>query len=316
MLDEISQNLGSGITCVDAGYIRPWMVSFYLLEHGGECAIIDTGTARSLSNLEQVMTARGLGRDSVRYVAPTHVHLDHAGGAGAMMLRFPAAQLLIHPRGAGHLVEPDRLVASTRSVYGEQRFRELYGDITPVQADRVVEVEDGRVISLAGRDLEFRHTRGHADHHFCIWDRTSCGWFSGDMFGICYPWFRFDRGDFVLPATAPNQFDPRAFEQSVELLASYQPRSIYLTHSGALAFSAERAQLLLRQVREYPVLACEHCGDPSAIEQKMGEYSLDILAGFNTGLGDVELMEMLAFDLDLNARGVDLWLQRQAGENT
>jgi hypothetical protein len=83
-----------------------------------------------------------------------------------------------------------------------------------------------------------------------------------------------------------------------------------------LAFSAERAQLLLRQVREYPVLACEHCGDPSAIEQKMGEYSLDILAGFNTGLGDVELMEMLAFDLDLNARGVDLWLQRQAGENT
>jgi glyoxylase-like metal-dependent hydrolase (beta-lactamase superfamily II) len=157
------------------------------------------------------LAEKQLAPEQVRYVIPTHVHLDHAGGAGSMMAAFPNAELLIHPRGARHMIDPERLIASAMEVYGEPKFRHLYGEILPIDPQRVVEMEDGESVNLGGRLLEFRHTRGHANHHFCVWDKTSRGWFSGDMFGISYPWCRFPRGDYVFPATTPTQFDPEDF---------------------------------------------------------------------------------------------------------
>ncbi|MDH4039132.1 MAG: MBL fold metallo-hydrolase [Gammaproteobacteria bacterium] len=314
MSDNYSEHLGNGITCIDAGYIRPGMACFYLLRQGDECAIIDTGISHSVVHLEQVMTTQGISPEQVRYIIPTHIHLDHAGGAGTMMRRFDQAQLLVHPRGARHLVDPERLLASTQSVYGVDRFRELYGEIVPVEADRVVPVADGEIFRVNGRALEIRHTRGHADHHVCVWDEYSRGWFSGDMFGISYHWFRFPAGSFVMPATTPTQFDPEQYLLSIDLLESYRPQRIYLTHYGELEYSGELAALLARQVHEYPRLLGELAGDHTAMRNAICDYSIGLLRRFDTGLEKNELEELLAFDIDLNARGVALWLQSQLKE--
>ena len=304
-----STQLDFGITCIDANYIRTGLACFYLLEHAGECAIIETGTSRSLGNLQEVMASRGIAPEQVRYVIPTHVHLDHAGGAGSMMAVFPQAQLLIHPRGARHMADPRRLVASSEDVYGKAVFRELYGEITPVDPQRIQVMQDGEKIDLAGRTLQVRHTRGHAEHHFCVWDELSRGWFSGDMFGISYPWFRFSGGDFILPATTPTQFDPQAYIDSLEILRAYDPQRIYLTHSGELTYTNQKLDFLQRQITAYAEMATDHADDLSKLEQALANYSLGVMREFDSEHSDEALQELLAFDLDLNAKGLAFWQQ-------
>jgi glyoxylase-like metal-dependent hydrolase (beta-lactamase superfamily II) len=314
-MDElVAKSLGFGITCIDADYIRPGLACFYLMEQAGECAVIETGTSYSFANLERVMAEQGLLPEQVRYVIPTHVHLDHAGGAGTMMAAFPNAQLLIHPRGAKHMAAPERLIASSSEVYGQERFRQLYGEILPVDAARIVAMEDGQTINLGDRQLEFRHTRGHANHHFCVWDETSRGWFSGDMFGISYPWFRFTGGDYILPATTPTQFDPDDYLASLALLDGYRPSRIYLTHSGELTYTKEKAALLGRQITAYRNLAPLHVGNKVAMEQALGDYSLAQMRAFTPTSNESELRQLLAFDVDLNAQGLDIWQQRVASD--
>lgn len=305
-------SLDHGITCIDARYMRAGIACFYLLEHAGEVAIIETGTSHSVPLLEQVMNARGLCADQVRYIIPTHVHLDHAGGAGLMMARYPAARLLIHPRGARHMADPTRLVESSTEVYGELRFRQLYGEITPVPNERIVSMEDGDSVSLGQRQLEFRHTRGHADHHLCVWDAHSGGWFSGDMFGICYCWFRCANGDFVLPSTTPSQFDPDAYLASLALLDSYEPQWMYMTHYGALRYTREKSELLASQIAACCELAPTFRDDKPELERALTDYSLARIREFDRDATPAELRQRLAHDMDLNAQGLQAWLQRKA----
>ncbi len=223
-MDDLTyQLLGCGITCIDAAYVKHGMACFYLMEEGGECAVLETGTCHSVPALQRLLLERGIAPQQVRYIIPTHVHLDHAGGAGAMMAAFPEAQLLIHPRGARHMADPERLVAGAMEVYGPELFQTLYGTIVPIDPGRIRQMEDGETVSLAGRVLEFRHTRGHAEHHFCIWDEASRGWFSGDMFGVSYPWCRFPNGDFVLPSTTPSQFDSRSLSCLAGVVRQLRP---------------------------------------------------------------------------------------------
>lgn len=305
-----SQDLGHGITCIDAHYMKPGMACFYLVSAGDEWALVETGTSLSFPYLSEIMANMGVARDKVRFVIPTHVHLDHAGGAGTMMAAFPQAQLLIHPRGARHMADPERLVTSSMQVYGEEAFRKLYGDITPIDAARIVELQDGQRISLGDRELEFRYTRGHADHHLCVWDATSRGWFSGDMFGLSYPWFRFSGGDFLLPTTTPTQFDPEAFLESLELLQSYDPRCMYLTHYGKLEFASSQVELLRAQVLRYCELAERLLPDVSALRAALMDYCLELMAEFQPEEPQLNLRDMLDFDTDLNVQGLQAWRSR------
>jgi glyoxylase-like metal-dependent hydrolase (beta-lactamase superfamily II) len=313
LASDILQVLDHGITCIDAGYIRPWLACFYLLGQEGEYALIETGTSRSLANLEAAMRMARVTPAQIRYVMPTHVHLDHAGGAGAMMARFPAARLVVHPRGARHMADPRRLVDSAREVYGAERFRELYGEIVPVPPERILVVEDGATVELGGRRLDIRHTPGHANHHYCIWDETSRGWFSGDSFGISYPWFRFPGGAYLLPTTTPTQFDPEALLQTFSLLDSYGPRRIFLTHSGELGYEPRLIQLLSRQVGEYCRLAAVHSSDLPDLCRALVDYSLREMQAFAPPFSERELRDLLLFDADLNAQGLAVWQRAQAG---
>ena len=144
---------GNGIHAIDSGYIRPRMAAVHLLVENGRVALIDTGTNASLDAVSAALRGFALTNESVDYVCLTHVHLDHAGGAGVMMRAFPEAQLVVHPRGARHMIDPSRLVEGATAVYGTDEMNRLYGEILPVDKARVVEAPDGTVIEFGGRRL-------------------------------------------------------------------------------------------------------------------------------------------------------------------
>ncbi|MEH6586559.1 MAG: MBL fold metallo-hydrolase [Halioglobus sp.] len=311
MEQHLTEDLGFGITRIDAEYVKPGVVCFYLLESAGECAIVETGTVHSVATVENLLRQRGIAAAQVRYVIPTHVHLDHAGGAGMMMQRFPNAQLLVHPRGARHLVDPAKLVAASRQVYGDALFDQLYGEIQPAPVERVIEVLDGDTFKFGDRTLLLRDAPGHADHHFCVWDQTSKAWFSGDVFGVSYQWFRTPGGDFVMPATTPTQFRPEALKASLAMLAEQSPQRIYLTHFGELAYSVDAQQSLLEQIDDYQAMARECEGVPVLLEETIVDYSLARAQAMNPGQDMSAMRDHFRHDAQLNAQGLAVWLQKE-----
>lgn len=312
MEQRLTEDLGFGITRIDAEYVKPGLVCFYLLESAGECAIVETGTVHSVATLEILLRQRGIAAAQVRYIIPSHVHLDHAGGAGVMMQRFPNAQLLVHPRGARHLVDPTKLIAASRQVYGDALFDQLYGEIQPAPVERVIEVSDRDTFKFGDRTLLLRDAPGHADHHFCVWDETSKGWFSGDVFGVSYRWFRTPGGDFVMPATTPTQFRPEALRASIAMLAEQSPQRIYLTHFGELAYSIQAQQSLLEQIEDYQAMARDCEGVTALLEETIVDYSLARAQAMNPGQDMSAMRDHFRHDAQLNAQGLAVWLQRKS----
>ncbi len=223
-------DLGDGIICVETGLYRHGLAACYLVREGERVAFVDTGTTHTVPWLLEILAELGLGPGNVDYVIPTHVHLDHAGGSGALMRQCPNATLIVHPKGAPHLIEPSRLAAGATEVYGPEAFAKDFGELVPVPAERVVIAEDGHVVELAGRRLVFVDTPGHANHHGCVWDERSRGFFTGDTFGISYRELDTAAGPFLFAPTTPVAFDPEAWLASLDKLMSYRPRAMYLTH--------------------------------------------------------------------------------------
>ena len=179
-------DLGGGVFQIDTGFQRPLFDAAYLVVDGGHAAFIDTGTAFAVPHLLEALAATGLGVDQVDWVIPTHVHLDHAGGVGALMQHLPRAQVLVHPRGLRHMVDPSALYQGALAVYGQAEMDRSYGRLHGVAADRAVASQDGMTLPLGQRTLSLIDTPGHARHHHCIWDPVTRGWFTGDTFGLSY----------------------------------------------------------------------------------------------------------------------------------
>jgi len=307
-----TQDLGHGITLIDAEYIKPGVAALYLMEEDGEVAIIETGTNHSVPLIKAELEAKGLTFDNVRYIIPTHVHLDHAGGAGELMHQCPNAQLVVHPYGARHLIDPSKLEAGTIAVYGEEKFRNLYGKIRPVKASRVIEAPGFFKLKLNGRKLKFFDTPGHARHHFCVYDKKSQGIFSGDTFGVSYPQITTKQGPFIFATTTPVQFDPGALLQSIDCLTSLEPETMYLTHFGPIKPTPEIIKQLKRTIRKFSNIAldAEHVeGDRVAyIEQQILDYLLATLEEMGCEQSPEFCQKVLQGDCHLNAQGLDFWL--------
>ena len=306
-------SLTQDVHCIDALYIKPRVASIYLLREGDEVAIIETGTFHSVDNVLATLQQLGIDRAQVKYVIPTHVHLDHAGGAGEMMRQFEQASLIIHPLGARHMIDPSRLVAGTISVYGEQRFERLYGSIEPISEERIIIAEDLSSYSLGQRELIFIDTPGHARHHFCIYDQQSNGVFTGDTFGISYDAMKsLPRG--LLPTTPPSQFDPPALKKSVQRIMEFAPKRLYLTHYGEFVNPGAQLDSFNRWIDQY-VAVCEGCDSASVDYAEVIEQTL--LTQILSGLGaesDNALKHVLSHDITLNAQGLAHWrtLTREA----
>jgi glyoxylase-like metal-dependent hydrolase (beta-lactamase superfamily II) len=249
-------------------------------------------------------------------VIATHVHLDHAGGVGLLMQELPRARLIAHPRGARHLVDPARLVRSATAVYGPEEMERSYGTLVHVGADRVLKTADGMTLELAGRPLVFLDTPGHAMHHHCIWDERSRSFFTGDTFGLSYREFDTDRGAFILPTTTPVQFEPDALKRSVARMLERNPDCMYLTHFGRVGEAAALARLLIDQADEMVALgrAHAHSGEKrhALLKQALAALYARRLRDMNSPLDDATIHELLAMDIELNAQGLGIWLDRSA----
>lgn len=303
----------NGISAVDSGYVRHLHAAIHFIVENGRVALIDTGTNESLPHADWVLGQLGLGADAVDYVIVTHVHLDHAGGAGAMMKAFPRAQLVVHPRGARHMADPSKLIAGAAVVYGAAEVRRLYGDILPIDATRIVEASHEMVVTLGGtRELLLLDTPGHARHHICIVDRKTRAAFTGDTFGLSYRELDTNGRQFVFPTTTPVQFDPEALHRSIDLLMSFNPKTMYLTHFGELRDVEHHAASLHRLIDAHVEIA-KRAGPPepdrqARIRANLAHLLVDEVERFGCSLGPAEVLELWATDLELNAQGLDIWL--------
>jgi glyoxylase-like metal-dependent hydrolase (beta-lactamase superfamily II) len=306
--------LEHGITCIDTGYMRPGLAASYLVRDGEEVAIVETGTPLGVPRILRAMAACGVAPESVRYVIPTHVHLDHAGGAGALLGHCRNATLLVHPRGLRHLVDPARLVAGAIEVYGAERFARLYGEVIPAAADRVREAPDGSRWALGSRTLLVRDTPGHARHHFCVWDERSRGWFSGDTFGIAYPELRFRGRPFLLPTTTPVQFEPEALHASIDLLMDAEPACFYLTHFGRIVAEAAHAAALHAEIDAYVAISAAVAAGADArpaLRARLEAHTIARLRAAGCAWREAPLRRFLALDMDLNVDGILSWRGRR-----
>jgi glyoxylase-like metal-dependent hydrolase (beta-lactamase superfamily II) len=310
------EDLGHGITAVDTGYVRPRFDASHLVVENGRAAFVDVGTGHSVPVLLAALEAKGLPPEAVDFVIVTHVHLDHAGGAGEMMRRLPAARLVVHPRGARHMIDPTKLWAGASAVFGEEFVRKSYGTPVPVDPSRVVEAGDGFTLELGGRPLRFLDTPGHARHHFCVWDEASRSMFTGDTFGLSYPELSSPRGRFVLPTTTPVQFEPEALVASIDRLVAHDPAAMLLTHYSRVVEIGRMADDLRRQVGELVALGRAEDGKPdraARLRRGVEELFLQWVADHGTPLAPDTVRELLAVDVELNSQGLEVWLDRGRG---
>lgn len=303
-----------GISAIDTEYVRPLMDASHLVVRDGRAAFIDTGTTHSVPLLLAALDTKGIPREAVEYVLVTHVHLDHAGGAGELMAALPNAIAVLHPRGARHMVDPSRLIQGSIEVYGEQSFHELYGEIRPIPADRIRTVEDSDTLKLGNSTLEFLHTEGHARHHYCIVDPDTGGIFSGDCFGLSYRELDTERGEFIFPSTTPVQFDPDAAVATVDRLMSLTPAAIYLTHYSRVVELGRLAEDLKSDVRAYAEIALALGADNEhALEDGLREQLYDRLDAHGCNPDPDWREQIVGGDIRLNAQGLAVWLSRKAG---
>ena len=223
-------DVGHGITSIDtrmAGY--PQLNSVYVIA-GREPALVEAGSGADGPTIVAGLERLGVAPAELAHIVVTHVHVDHAGGAGALLARFPRATLWIHERGAPHAVDPTRLVASTARTYGEARMRALYGTTLPCPADRVRTVGDGDPIALGDRRLEVVYTPGHASHHVALLDDASGAMFPGEAIGSLLPW-----ADCCRPALPPPETDVELALESIGRMRARDPSFLLTSHFGPVA---------------------------------------------------------------------------------
>ena len=306
----------NNIFAIDAHYWCPLMAAIHFIVEKSRAAIIDTGSNDSLPYVLSALAELGLTPDAVDYVLLTHVHLDHAGAAGLFMRHFPNARLVVHPRGARHMVDPAKLIAGATLVYGAEVMRRLYGDILPTPAERLIEAPHETVINLAGRELLCLDTPGHARHHISIADRASASVFTGDIFGISRRELDTDGRQFVFPTTSPTQFDPEAMHTSIDLVCSLAPKVIYQTHFSQLRDVAAQAAHLHRMVDAHVAVARrENSLGPAERHERihagLKRLLLDETGRFGCRLEPAQILALWDTDLEISARGLEVWLDQQ-----
>ncbi len=304
---------------IDTHYVRPEQAGAWLLEHGGRAAFVECNTSLAVPRLLAALEARSIPRDAVDWVFVTHVHLDHAGGAGALLRELPSARLVVHPSGAKHMIDPRALIAGATAVYGEAEMSALYGEIEPVPAERVLTPADGEIVDLAGRPLHVLHTPGHAWHHIAVHDPASDGVFTGDVYGLGYRALTTPQGRFLFPTTAPTQLAPDAMLASMERIEALAPRWLYLTHYGAVAWdprlAADLRALLTSWMEAARALVADQPAGPARHDAMKAAVQHTLRDHFERLGGTLDQRSFdgwTKLDVEINAQGLVYWAQKHA----
>lgn len=305
----------NGIYAVDSDYVRPILDAIHLIEDSGELAIIDAAHNGAWPQVEEALSKIGRKPEDVRWLILTHVHLDHAGGAGLFMSKLPNATLVVHERGARHMADPSKLYAGVEVVYGKENAKRLYGELLPIPEARIQVGKHGDILALGQRTLEILDTPGHARHHISVVDHAAKGIFSGDTFGLSYRELDVDGKAFIFPTTTPVNFEPDAMHASIELMRSFKPSGIYLTHYSQVTEVDKLADDLHRGIDALVDITNKAPGQgdarKQAIEVAMTAYLLKEVRAHGCKLHDDEIKAIFATDLDLNAQGLNYWKEQE-----
>lgn len=289
---------------IDADVV-PRFTACYLRVAGDECAFIEAHTAHALPRLLAALESQGRKPEDVRWVVVTHAHLDHAAGASALLAACPKATLVAHPRTAKNLIDPARLIEGATAVYGEARFRELYGTVTPIAKERVLVLGDGESIALGDAKLTAWNTSGHAYHHFIVDDPATETVYTGDTFGLVYPALQ-KHGLFAIPSTSPTGFNAEEARKSLDKVLSLGERFACPTHYDA----HEETKEIAAQVRRFVDRAATWVEEAArgeepapAMEARLASLWWEAIAEEAPRFG-AEEKELLRLDVELNAQGL------------
>jgi glyoxylase-like metal-dependent hydrolase (beta-lactamase superfamily II) len=305
--------LERGIAAIDTDYLRPLFDASHLIVHDGHAAFVDTGINHSVPLLLDALERKNIDTADVDFVFLTHVHLDHAGGAGSLMQHLPNAQAVIHPRGAAHMIDPAKLVAGAEAVYGKDRCREMYGEPVPITADRILVVDDDQSVELRGRPLQCIFTEGHARHHYCLSDPASKGVFTGDSFGVSYRELDTANGEFIFPTTTPIHFDPPEAHKAIDRVMGLQPEALYLTHFSRVMDLPRLADDMHQRIDDFVAIADQHANDnnrTAAMRETMFSYFVEQLNVHGFHADEERIHAILDMDVQLNTMGIEVWLDK------
>lgn len=307
------KNYNNGIYLLDAHYLRDNLAAVYMIVEGDSVALVETANAPSLKYVLEALSELNLTSEAVKYILLTHIHLDHAGGAGSYMDAFPHAQLVVHPKGVRHMVDPSYLEAGVVGVYGQEFVDKIYGKLAPIDVNRIISAEDGLVINLNGRELICRDTPGHANHHNIIIDGKTGGVFSGDIFGVAYLELNFKDKRLVFPTTTPVNFSPEKMVNSIKLIESYTPQYVYLTHFGQVGNIEQIANELRRMIADYVAIAHESAGAQDVVAEiadRLKQYIVLEAKSLGLPLSADEVLALVEMDMQINAQGLAVWLKQ------
>lgn len=302
---------GDGITAIDTDLIRPYFDASHLIVDNGRAAFVDTGVNSSVPLLLATLAAKNIDVADVDYVLLTHVHLDHAGGAGLLMRSLPNAVAVLHPRGAPHMIDPAKLIKGAQAVYGEEEYFRQYGDILPIEERRVAIATDGEEFRVGNRALMSVYTEGHARHHHCFADPASRAVFTGDSFGLSYRELDTEHGEFIYPTTTPVHFDPPEAHKAIERIMSFEPRQVFLTHYSKVVDLERLADDMHRRIDDFVRIARQHAdadNRTAMIHEHMYAYFVDELRKHGFAGSAAEIREFVGKDVVLNTMGLEFWL--------
>lgn len=309
------QDVGHNTRVIDIDLYRPQLAGCYVIQDGDAMALIDCGTKHSVERVMQTIDAMGGSAEQVRWIIPTHAHLDHAGGAGQLMAACPNAQLIAHPKGYQHMVDPSKLQAGATEVYGEAAFARDFGELLPIAEERCISAEDGQVFPLGERELTYIHTPGHANHHGCIFDSHSRYLFTGDTFGLGYREFA-EQSPYIVATTTPVAFDPDGWFDSLKKMMALQPQAVCLTHYGRHDNPQSMLDMLQASIEAHRQIALDEESQPLEGRHQRLLEAVDALltegAQKHCGMAADQARELLAGDIELNAQGLGVWLMRRA----
>jgi glyoxylase-like metal-dependent hydrolase (beta-lactamase superfamily II) len=305
--------VADGVTAIDTfmgGRAR--YTAAYLLE-ASEPTLVETGPGTSVGPVSESLGALGIDTNALAHVVVTHIHLDHAGGVGALSARFPGATIWVHERGAPHLADPTRLVASATRVWGEREMEEFFLPVEPVAPSRLRALRDGATIGMGDRELAVLDTPGHASHHVALVDSRTGVVFIGDALGIHVPDLPVLR-----PATPPPDFDLERYVASIERIRGAARSTLLFAHFGPLTEVDATCDLAIRRVRDWSGVvekALRGTEDPEELAAELEAAALaDIETGSRASL-DLEMLEdrlRLLSSIRMNAQGLArYWRKRR-----
>lgn len=312
---------------VDCNYVEHEFAASYLLKSKNEVGewrgvFVECNTSHAIPYLKKFTEDQGLSVHQIDALIVTHIHLDHAGGAGEFLKTFPNSKVWVHPRGVKHLIDPSKLIASATQVYGASAMAKLYGEILPCASERVISVEDQTKWNWGGSELYFKHTRGHANHHFCLWEPKTKTVFTGDSFGVSYPLVNRKRGMIISPSTSPTDFHGESAHETVDWVVSMKPSLVALTHFGFLSnehiASAQRQlhdhlrfseSMVSKIQRERSSLPLAEKLTEKQVSEHLHDWFIQYYANQNIHL-DSEDLKLYSFDFKINAQGLLFAAQR------